>query len=98
VKKIDTFFERQDTRGYKFDIDSRGNVFIIEMEKDERGFVIKRLEKYFDVPNGGVVDNPPIDVGGSSGKKNSFGSLSLVIISRSDHYSKTSNYTPTSTA
>ncbi|CAB5385690.1 unnamed protein product [Rhizophagus irregularis] len=66
VKKIDTFFERQDTRGYKFDIDSRGNVFIIEMEKDERGFVIKRLEKYFDVPNGGVVDNPPIDVGGSS--------------------------------
>src|ERR1044072_1263815 len=76
VEKIDTFFERQDTRGYKFDIDSRGNVFIVEIKKDEYGFVVARLQDYFKVPNGGMIINPPIDVGGSLGKKNSYGSLS----------------------
>ncbi len=79
MKKIDAFFERQDTRGYKFDTDSRGNVFIVEMEKDEHASVVARLQEYFKVPNGGVADNPPIDVLGASGKKNSFGSRSLVI-------------------
>ncbi|RHZ90263.1 hypothetical protein Glove_1g48 [Diversispora epigaea] len=66
VKKIDTFFERHDTRGYKFDIDSKGNVFIVEMESDEHAFVVARLQKYFEVPNGGVADDPPIDVAGAS--------------------------------
>ncbi|KAF0459367.1 hypothetical protein F8M41_000776 [Gigaspora margarita] len=66
VKKIDTFFERQDTRGYKFDIDPRGNVFIVEMEKTVHASVVIRLIVYFMVPNGGVADNPPIDVLGSS--------------------------------
>ncbi|CAB4414156.1 unnamed protein product [Rhizophagus irregularis] len=66
VEKIDTFFERQDTRGYKFDIDSRGNVFIVELKKAEHAFVVARLKKYFDVPNRGVADNPPIDVAGAS--------------------------------
>jgi len=79
VEKIDTFFERQDTRGYKFDIASKGNVFIVEMEKAEHASVVARLQKYFEVPNGGVADNPPIDVLGASGKINSFGLLSLVI-------------------
>ncbi|CAJ0904375.1 11280_t:CDS:2 [Entrophospora sp. SA101] len=66
VKKIDNFFERHDTRGYKFDIDSKGNVFIVEMESDEHTFVVVRLQEYFKVPNGGVVDDPPIDVVGAS--------------------------------
>ncbi|CAG8466220.1 2678_t:CDS:2, partial [Dentiscutata erythropus] len=66
VKKIDTFFERQDTRGYKFEIDPRGNVFIVEMEKAEHASAVARLIKYFEVPNGGVADNHPIDVLGSS--------------------------------
>ncbi|RHZ82153.1 hypothetical protein Glove_113g17 [Diversispora epigaea] len=66
VKKIDTFFERHDTRGYKFDIDSKGNVFIVEMESDEHAFVVERLKDYFKVPNGGVVNDPPIDVAGAS--------------------------------
>jgi hypothetical protein len=79
VKKIDTFFERQDTRGFKFDIDSRGNVSIVEMEKAEHFAVVKRLDKYFEVPNGGVADNPPIEVYSNSGKKNSFRLLRLVI-------------------
>ena len=79
MKKIDTFFERHDTRGYKFDIDSRGNIFIVEMEKDEHASVVGQLQIYFGVPNGAIIDNRPIDVLGSSGKKNSFESLSLVI-------------------
>ena len=72
MKKIDNFFERHDTHGYKFDIDSRGNVFIVEMEKDEHASVVGLLQKYFEVPNGGVADNPPIDVGGALGKKKFF--------------------------
>src|SRR3954463_5770030 len=80
VEKIDIFFERHDTRGYKFDIDSRGNVFIVEMgETAEHNFVIEQLQDYFKVPNGGVINNPPISVGGAVGKKNSFGLLRLVI-------------------
>jgi len=63
VEKIDTFFERQDTRGYKFYINPRGNVFIVEMEKIVYSLVIARLQDYFKVPNGGVVDDPPIVVG-----------------------------------
>ncbi|CAG8662083.1 13443_t:CDS:2, partial [Funneliformis caledonium] len=66
VEKINTFFERQDTRGYKFDIASKGNIFIVEMENAEHAFVVKRLDKYFEVPNGGVADNPPIDILGAS--------------------------------
>ncbi|CAI2162339.1 12590_t:CDS:2 [Funneliformis geosporum] len=63
VEKIDTFFERQDTCGYKFDIDPRGKVFIVEMEISEHNFVVERLKDYFKVHNGGVVYDPPIDVG-----------------------------------
>ncbi|CAG8607133.1 13380_t:CDS:2 [Funneliformis caledonium] len=66
VEKIDTFFERQDTRGYKFDIDSKGNIFIVEMEKAEHASVVGLLQKYFEVPNGGIIINPPIDVLGAS--------------------------------
>ncbi|CAG8486875.1 1093_t:CDS:2 [Racocetra fulgida] len=66
VKKIDAFFECQDTRGYKFDTNPRGNVFIVKIEKDEHASVIARLQKYFEVPNGGVTDNPLIDVLGAS--------------------------------
>ncbi|CAG8489220.1 6375_t:CDS:2 [Gigaspora rosea] len=79
VKKIDSFFESQDTRGYKFEIDPKGNVFIVEMEGTVHCSVVKRLTKYFDVPNGAEADDPPIDVMGAASKKNSFGSLSLVI-------------------
>src|SRR5213080_2869420 len=79
VKKIDNFFERHDTSGYKFDIDSRGNVFIVEMETAEHAFVVARLQEYFKVPNGGVVDDPPIDVVGASSKKNSFELHRLII-------------------
>src|SRR2546430_3295886 len=73
VEKIDTFFEHHDTRGYKFDIDSRGNVFIVEMKKAEYFMAVNQLQRYFEVPNGGVIINPPIDVTCNAGRKNSFG-------------------------
>ncbi|CAG8761124.1 36382_t:CDS:2, partial [Gigaspora margarita] len=66
VKKIDTFFERQDTRGYKFEIDPKGNVFIVEIEMVVHASVVTLLQYYFKIPNGGVIVNPPIDVLGSS--------------------------------
>ena len=72
MEKIDTFFERHDTRGYKFDIDLKGNVFVVDMKSDEHASVVSRLQHYFNVPNGGVVDDALIDVMGSSGKKKSF--------------------------
>nr|CAG8632710.1 10095_t:CDS:2 [Entrophospora candida] len=56
---MDNFFERQDTCGYKFDIDSKGNVFIVEMKLDEYAFVVAQLQNYFE----GVIYGPPIDVG-----------------------------------
>ena len=80
AEEIDTFFEHHDTRGYKFDIDSRGNVFIVDMEKDEHASVVGQLQIYFGVPNGAIIDNRPIDVLGSSGKKNSFGCLVLLSV------------------
>ncbi|RHZ69493.1 hypothetical protein Glove_283g92 [Diversispora epigaea] len=61
VETIDAFFECHETPGYKFDIDSKGNVFIIEMEKDEHSATTLRLLDYFRAPNGGNTDNPPID-------------------------------------
>ena len=72
MEKIDTFFERHDTRGYKFDIDLKGNVFVVDMKSDEHASVVSLLQDYFKVPNGGVIYNPPINVMGSPGKKKSF--------------------------
>ncbi|CAG8844184.1 39096_t:CDS:2, partial [Gigaspora margarita] len=79
MKKINTFFEHQNTHGYKFEINPKGNVFIVEMEKAVHRFVVAQLIKYFEVPNGGVTNNSPIDIAGSLDRKNSFRSLSLVI-------------------
>ena len=69
MKKIDTFFEQQDTSGYKFDINSRGDVFIVEMEKGEHASVIDYLQGCLRIPNGGVTFNPPINIMVNSGEK-----------------------------
>ncbi|KAF0517054.1 hypothetical protein F8M41_016960 [Gigaspora margarita] len=66
VKKINTFFEHQDTCGYKFEINPKGNVFIVEMEKAVHASVVTLLQDYFKFPNGGVIINSLIDVLGSS--------------------------------
>jgi len=76
VETINAFFERHETPGYKFDVDSEGNVFIVEMEGAERTSVIALLIKYFNIPNGGIsiILNAPIIVEINSGK-NYFGCL-----------------------
>jgi hypothetical protein len=73
LKAIDAFFERQETSGYKFDVDSKGNAFIVEMGKAVRFSVIGLLQDYFKVPNGGNFNNPPINVVANAGKRNSYG-------------------------
>ncbi|CAG8663532.1 7591_t:CDS:2, partial [Paraglomus brasilianum] len=62
VETIDAFFEGHETPGYKFDIDSEGNVFIVEMEGAEHTSVIELLIDYFKIPNGGIILNAPIKV------------------------------------
>jgi len=75
VETIDAFFERHETPGYKFDIDSKGNVFIVEMEGAEHTSVIGLLIGCFIIPNGGIITlNSPIKVEINSGK-NHFGCL-----------------------
>ncbi|RHZ47099.1 hypothetical protein Glove_593g20 [Diversispora epigaea] len=66
METIDAFFERHETAGYKFDIDSEGNVFIVEMEGPEHTSVIELLIDYFKIPNGVEVN---------SVRKNPFGCL-----------------------
>ena len=74
METIDAFFEGHETPGYKFDIDSEGNVFIVEMEGAEHTSVIELLIDYFKIPNGGIILNAPIKVEINSGK-NHFGCL-----------------------
>ncbi|RHZ65019.1 hypothetical protein Glove_319g151 [Diversispora epigaea] len=62
VETIDAFFERHETPGYKFDIDSKGNVFIVEMGGPEHTTTIKILNRFFNVPNGAIIRNSPIGV------------------------------------
>ena len=81
METIDAFFERHETPGYKFDIDSKGNVFIIEMEGPEHTSVIGLLIHFFTVPNGGIGRNAPIKFGVNSGKKKFFGLLNLWLLS-----------------
>ncbi|CAG8581262.1 5646_t:CDS:1, partial [Ambispora leptoticha] len=77
VETIDAFFERHETPGYKFDIDSKGNVFIVEMGGSEHTSVIALLIHFFTVPNGGIGPNAPIKFGVNSGKKKFFGLLNI---------------------
>lgn len=79
TKKIDNFFECNNKCRYKFNIDTRENVFIVEIEKTEHIFVIAWLQDCFKVLNEDNVNNLPIDVGGVSSRKNSFGLLRLFI-------------------
>ena len=55
------FLEHNTSKGYKFYWDN-GNVYIVSMAKSEHGGIVLRLIRYFGVPNGGVDDDPPIDL------------------------------------
>ncbi|CAG8673200.1 4520_t:CDS:2, partial [Funneliformis mosseae] len=41
IETINIFFERHDIQRYKFDIDLKGNVFIVEVEKAVHASVIE---------------------------------------------------------
>ena len=81
TSKIDSFFERYDTKAYKFDIDSAGNVFIIEMEGGVHASVAVILYKFFDAPNGSAnILNPLITLKHNTGKRFVYVIICLVII------------------
>ena len=70
TSKIDSFFERHDAKAYKFDIDSAGNVFIIEMEGGVHASVAVILYRFFDASNGSVnIRKPPITIKHNTGKR-----------------------------
>ncbi|CAG8547228.1 558_t:CDS:2 [Rhizophagus irregularis] len=48
----------------KFRDNTTGEVYIIDMTSAVHGDIITRLQNFFEVPNNGVVDNPPIVVTG----------------------------------
>src|SRR2546421_173535 len=69
VETIDAFFERHETTQFKFHVDSEGNVVIVEIEKAAHFATVRLLHQYFEVPNGGVFLNPPIDVMVKAGER-----------------------------
>ncbi len=77
MKKIDASFEHHKTTEYKFDVNSRGNIFIVKMKKAVYASVVEQLNKYFNIPNGGAIINPLMNIMVNSGKRNSFGLLDL---------------------
>ena len=62
------FLEHNTSKGYKF-YWNNGNVYIVGMAKDEHERIVLRLIRYFEVPNGGVDDDPPIDLALQACKK-----------------------------
>ena len=75
VEAYNNFLENNESTGYKFRLDN-GNVYIIAMASPEHEALVSRLFKYFNVPNGGVDDDSPIDIALQS-CKNSSSSLIL---------------------
>ncbi|RIA80857.1 hypothetical protein C1645_837937 [Glomus cerebriforme] len=61
VEAYNTFLKKNDSTGYKFHWDN-GDVYIVDMPNPEHEAVVSRLYCYFKVPNGGVDDDPPIDI------------------------------------
>ena len=55
LSTIDAFFERHETLPYKFDIDSKRNVFIVEMEGDVHSMLAMTLSYMFNAPNGAFL-------------------------------------------
>ncbi|CAG8843199.1 31546_t:CDS:2, partial [Gigaspora margarita] len=69
IKDYNTFLNIHGSSGYKFQFElnrdnKTGNVYIIGMALTVHERVVSRLQACFRVPNGGVVDDPPIYVDG----------------------------------
>ncbi|CAG8538532.1 13419_t:CDS:2 [Dentiscutata heterogama] len=69
IKDYNTFLNNHGSSGFKFQFElnsdnKTGNVYIIGMTSTVHENVVARLQDFFKVPNGGVVDDPPINVSG----------------------------------
>ncbi|PKK61815.1 hypothetical protein RhiirC2_718158 [Rhizophagus irregularis] len=61
VEAYNNFLENNVSTGYKFHWDN-GDVYIVDMASPEHEALVTWLFKYFNIPNGGVDDDPPIDI------------------------------------
>src|SRR5438094_5594186 len=68
VKEYNTFLGLNESSGYKFKWENK-NVYIIDLAYTDRVAVISLLGRYFQLPNGGVIYNPPINVLGRPCKR-----------------------------
>ena len=74
IKNYNTFLRNYGSSGYKFRFQINkdkctGEVYIIDMASPEHEDIVSRLQKFFEVPNNGVVDDPPIVVTGQPRKR-----------------------------
>lgn len=68
VEEYNNFLERKESSGYKYQRKSNGDIYIIDMSDPEHGAVCALLQAYFNIANGGVIINPPVDVSGDDCK------------------------------
>ena len=61
VEAYNNFLENNESTGYKFHLDD-GNVYIVDMASSVHEALVSQLYCYFKVPNGGIDDDPPIDI------------------------------------
>src|SRR6266498_3809494 len=74
IKDYNKFLHNHGSSGYKFLFElssdnKTGNVYIISMAKKVHEAIVTQLQDILKVPNGGVIDDPPIDVSGQVCKK-----------------------------
>ncbi|KAF0551480.1 hypothetical protein F8M41_023419 [Gigaspora margarita] len=61
IKNYNKFIESRELSGYKLEYNN-GNVCIIDMCTREHEDVVKLLQDYFKIPNGGVIFDEPLIV------------------------------------
>jgi hypothetical protein len=67
IENYNYFLENEELPGYKFDYNN-GEVSIVDMSMREHDATVSLLKRYFNLPNGNVISNPSIDVGGNARK------------------------------
>src|SRR3954469_4373821 len=89
IENYNTFLHNYGSRGYKFwfhlsDDSNTGEVYIVDMASSVHENIVFRLQKFFEVPNNGVVDNPLIVVAGQT-RKRIYSSFLLLLNSQYSH-------------
>ncbi|EXX75129.1 hypothetical protein RirG_044470 [Rhizophagus irregularis DAOM 197198w] len=64
LKEYNNFLIRKESSGYKYQRKSNGDVYVIDMSDPEISHVTYLLQRYFELANGGVFSNPPIEIHG----------------------------------